>query len=86
MGLASAVARSDRLDRDHVRTGRHTSSSVAAAPAVTGGADDDEGQGRWAIVLTDGEPPLFCSYDRTLIDEVCRVIRPKWFKRAGGLG
>lgn len=32
-------------------------------------------KGRWAVVLTDGEPPVFWSYNRSAIEEVCRVIR-----------
>ena len=36
---------------------------------------ESEGNGRWTIVLTDGEPPVFWSYDRATIEDVCRVIR-----------
>lgn len=36
---------------------------------------DPECEGRWAIVLSGGKPPLFWSHDRTALDEVCRLIR-----------
>ncbi len=38
---------------------------------------DPQCEGRWAIVLTDGEPPVFWSRDRAAMDEVCGVIRRK---------
>ena len=36
---------------------------------------DSQGEGRWAIVLTEGEPPVFWSHDRASLEDVCRVIR-----------
>lgn len=31
-------------------------------------------EGRWVIVLADGQRPVFWSHDRATIDAVCRVL------------
>lgn len=35
---------------------------------------DRQAEGRWAIVLSDGKPPVFWSHDRGAMDDVCGVI------------
>lgn len=36
---------------------------------------DGQGEGRWAIVMTKGGPPVFWSHERASLEEACRVIR-----------